>query len=138
MSKFNNMNDDDLKSFLKQNQPQAPQADSGELNALMRKLKIKNEDAESSPNTVWLWLATGLAASIFMFQFLSTGPVMAPELPVTPVAAIKPAVEPELKPASEAAPKIAATAVNEEDDDFSEESVPTLDIGEEYLTLAGF
>ena len=139
MSKFNNMNDDELQSFLKKNQPQAPNADAGELNSLMRKLKINNEATESSSNTLWLWLATGLAASLFMFQFLSTNPVITPELPAATVTETKPAaVTPEIEQPAETAPKIAATAVNEEDDEFSEDSVPTLDIGEEYLTLAGF
>ncbi|MCM2352187.1 MAG: hypothetical protein NDI63_01130 [Pseudobdellovibrio sp.] len=119
MNRFNKMNDDELKSFIKENQPQAPKADAGELHSLMRQLKFKQP--ESSTNTTWLWLSTGLAASLFMFHFLTVAPTIT-EPPVATTAAAAPS-----QPIS-----------IEEDDEYTEASVPTLDIGEEYLTLAGF
>lgn len=120
MNRFNKMNDDELKSFIKENQPQAPKADAGELNSLMRQLNLKQP--ESSSNTIWLWLSTGLAASLFMFHFLTVAPTITEQPPVVTTAAIS-----ETQPVS-----------IEEDDEYTEASIPTLDIGEEYLTLAGF
>ncbi|WP_409478318.1 hypothetical protein [Pseudobdellovibrio sp. HCB154] len=119
MNRFNKMNDDELKSFIKENQPQAPKADAGELNSLMRQLNLKQP--ESSSNTIWLWLSTGLAASLFMFHFLTVAPTIT-EPPAVTTATVTTA-----QPIS-----------IEEDDEYTEASVPTLDVGEEYLTLAGF
>ncbi len=119
MNRFNKMNDDELKSFIKENQPQAPKAEAGELNSLMRQLKLKQP--ESTSNTTWLWLSTGLAASLFMFHFLTVAPTITEPPAVATVAATS------TQPIS-----------IEEDDEYTEASVPTLDIGEEYLTLAGF
>lgn len=119
MNRFNKMNDDELKSFIKEHQPQAPKADAGELNSLMRQLNLKQP--ESSSNTIWLWLSTGLAASLFMFHFLTVTPT------ITEPPVVTTAVTSETQPVSV-----------EEDDEYTEASVPTLDVGEEYLTLAGF
>lgn len=116
MNKFNKMNDDELNSFVKQNQPRPPDAEPQELNLLKRKLNL--EDKATELNSVWLWLVTGLAASVFIFQFLTTNLTITPEPAVT-VAATTP-------------------TLIEEDDEFSEASAPTLDVGEDYLTLAGF
>lgn len=122
MNRFNKMNDDELNSFVKQHQPKAPEAEAFELNLLKRKLNLQDKVTES--NSVWLWLATGLAASFFMFHFITTNPAATPEASIL---------------AANVAPEItASTALIEDDDDYAESSVPTLDIGEDYLTLAGF
>lgn len=113
MNRFNKMNDDELKAFMKNNQPEAPAAEAGELNSIMRKLKLEAKQPES--NSVWMWLATGVAASLFMFQFLTTAPQV------------------------NTAPQMTTSAVSTEDEEeYTELDVPTLDIGEEYLTLAGY
>lgn len=119
MNRFNNMNDDELKSFVKQNQPEAPKAESGELSSLMRKLKLKEPEAQTNP--MWMWLSTGIAASVFMFHFLVVNPIN-PTLP-------------EVTQINEGAAVPASVAI-EEEEDFN--AAPTLDIGEEYLTLAGY
>lgn len=116
MNRFNKMNDDELNSFVKQHQPEPPQAEAHELNLLKRKLNLQDKQTES--NSVWLWLATGLAASLFMFHFLTTNPAVTPEASL--------------------AATVTSPASVEEDDEYSEASSPTLDVGEDYLILAGF
>ena len=116
MNRFNKMNDDELKAFMKNNQPEPPLAEAGELNALMRKLKLETKQPET--NSIWMWLATGVAASLFMFQFLTTTPTVTPAPLVTTAAT--------------------ATVSTEDEEEYTEADVPTLDIGEEYLTLAGY
>ena len=117
MNRSNKMNDDELKAFIKNNQPEAPQAEAGELNSIMRRLKLETKQPES--NSVWLWLATGVAASLFMFQFLTKAPVVNSAPQVTTAAT-------------------SAMSNDDDDEEYTELDVPTLDVGEEYLTLAGY
>lgn len=132
MNRFNKMNDDELNSFVKQNQPQAPDAEAGELNTLVRKLKLK--ETESSPSNLWMWLSTGVAASLLMFHFLTVN-----QPTNTPIALVtQPAVQIVQKTTeTKVTAPISTPVLTEEDEEFSETNVPTLDIGEEYLTLAG-
>ena len=116
MNRFNKMNDHELNSFVKQHQPEPSKAEAQELNLLKRKLNLQDKVTES--NSVWLWLATGLAASVFMFHFLTTNPTVTPEASIVAAATTPTSIE--------------------EDDEYSEASAPTLDVGEDYLTLAGF
>lgn len=129
MSRFNNMNDDELKSFMQKNQPQPPQAEVNELNILKHKLNLKDKSRES--NSVWLWVATGLAASFFMFQFVATNKIIPRvETPVTVVATSTEIVEtPTTSPT-----KVAAVA--EEEEEMNSSGFPTLDVGEDFLILA--
>ena len=132
MNRFNKMNDDELNSFVKQNQPQAPDAEAGELNTLVRKLKLK--ETESSPSNLWMWLSTGVAASLLMFHFLTIN-----EPTNTPIAQIvQPVVQiVEKTTETKVTSPISSPVLTEDEEEFSETNVPTLDIGEEYLTLAG-
>jgi hypothetical protein len=85
-----------------------------------------------------MWLSSGVAASLLMFHFLTANqPLNQPlnQPTNTPVALVtQPAVQIVQKTTET---KVTAPVLTEEDEEFSETNVPTLDIGEEYLTLAG-
>lgn len=112
--------DNNLKSFLQRHQPKAPAGPEQELNQILKKIK-----PTSSFRFKWFAIPTAVAAGLMAFWISmqpSTLTVPTPEKSVSE------------QPIAEA-PQVAL--LDDEDIDFFEDEKPTLEIGQDYLTLAG-
>lgn len=112
--------DDNLKSFLKRNQPTPPSAKAEELSLILKKL-------EPTPKFQFKWFAipTAALAGLLAFWFsMQTPEVDAPSAPRTIIQ-------------QQANNEQQVAMLGDDDFDLFEEEAPTLEVGEEYLTLAG-
>lgn len=117
MSEFNN---DNLKNFLQRHQPKAPSAPGQELNQILKKI-----EPTSSFRYKWFLVPTAFAAGLMAFWISmqqSENNLPAPILTVKE----QPALD-----------SNQVALLDDEDFDLFEDEKPTLEIGEDYLTLAG-
>lgn len=104
-------NDDELKTFLKKNQPIAPPAPHGQLDQLLKQLGLGKRRPKIAPMFAW----GGLVAASFAVVFIFFGTQQSQQ---------------------HASPKIESVAYEvESEEDYYEEELPSLGVGGDYFDL---
>lgn len=117
MKNFKKINDDELNMFLKDHKPDHPLAHAYEFEQIVRKLDIKDEKTNFFTKiSLGFAMASFIGLCIFMLQSPSSSIMNAPPATTT---------------------TINAAVTDDEDIDFVDGELPTMDIGENYLNLAG-
>lgn len=117
MKNFKKINDDELNMFLKNNKPDHPSAQAYEFEQILRQLDIKDEKTNFFTKiSLGFVTAAFVGLCIFMLQSPSSSIINTSPVPNT---------------------TINAAAADDDDIDFVDSELPTMDIGENYLNLAG-
>lgn len=112
--------DNQLKNFLQRHQPKSPTAPKDELGQILKQVEPK-----PSIRFNWFVIPTAIAAGLMAF-WISMQP--ATEVSPPPVPSITEQQPEELNQVA---------LIDDEDVDLFDDEKPTLEIGEDYLTLAG-
>lgn len=122
--------DNNLKNFLKRNQPTAPAPDLNEFNQILSKVQ---PPLAKSPFRSWFVVPTLIAASILAI-WISVETPKNTNLPA-PIAAAVP-IDSRTVIDQDVELEVPVNSDEDDDTDLLAEELPTLEVGEDYLMLA--